>query len=84
MPKTKDTHRKFWLEMRDYEKNIFSVFGDKKAKNPIFSYLKTLPSNFVVADIGCGTGKLLPFRSRKFERVVRLTTRKKCLTWQLA
>ena len=66
----KDTQKKAWEDVSDYDYQVFSVFSDKKAKNPIFNYLKKKSKNFIVADLGCGSGNFIPFLSKQFKHVV--------------
>lgn len=63
-------HKQFWGGVENYDAQVFSVFADKKAENPIFDYLKKKPHNLTVADLGCGTGNFLPFLSKHFRHVI--------------
>lgn len=65
-----DEHQRFWEGVRDCDKEIFSVFADKDAINPIFDALQQKPSGLVVADLGCGSGNFLEFLSSHFSRVI--------------
>lgn len=66
----RDKHEDFWNEITSYDTQVFSVFADKDADNPIFEYLDSKPQNLTVADLGCGSGNFLPFLSKRFEKVI--------------
>ncbi|MCP4597184.1 class I SAM-dependent methyltransferase [Neptuniibacter sp.] len=63
MRRTKDsTENNFWDQMVDYDKNIISIFKDKDACRPLTKIIKLLVgSDSVIADLGTGTGNLLPY-----------------------
>ena len=63
------TPKKEWNMTQTYEDDVFSVFGDKDAINPIFKYLNNKSSSLIVADLGCGHGNFLPFLAERFRRV---------------
>jgi SAM-dependent methyltransferase len=63
-------HKSFWRNIDDYNQEVFSVFSDSNAVNPIFNYLNAEPGNLVVADFGCGPGNFLPFLAKKFKKVI--------------
>lgn len=66
----RDEHKAFWREITEYDAQVFSVFADNDADNPIFEYLDGKPQNLTVADLGCGSGNFLPFLSKRFEKVI--------------
>lgn len=68
--KTGKEHKEFWEEIQDYDSQVFSVFADKDAENPIFDYLKQKPKGMLVADLGCGSGNFLKFLSQNFEKII--------------
>ncbi len=67
----KDEHKTFWKGVTDYDQQVFSVFADKDAENPIFDYLKKKPRHMKVADLGCGSGNFEGmFLSDYFDNVI--------------
>ena len=66
------THQDFWKQINHYDNEVFSVFADKSAENPIFDYLIQKQNELTVADIGCGPGNFLPFLSQQFKQVIAL------------
>jgi ubiquinone/menaquinone biosynthesis C-methylase UbiE len=53
----------------DYDEKILSPFS-KGVKNPLFKYIDKLDKDTVVADFGCGTGRLVEILSKKkFKKV---------------
>lgn len=64
-----ENHKDFWEDVNDYDNNVFSVFADKDAENPIFDYLDSKENNLTVADFGCGPGNFLKFLAERFEEV---------------
>lgn len=67
--KCKD-HRNCSSNIFGYDRQAFSALADKGAENPIFDYLKQKPRSLIVADLDCGAGRLLPFLSQQFQKVV--------------
>lgn len=65
-------HKDFWEGIENYDSQVFSVFADKDAENPIFDYLKGKPKDWIVADLGCGNGNFLPFLSKQFKKVIAI------------
>lgn len=58
----------------NYEKNNFSIFDDKKAKKYILLRLDKILRNpdFIVGDLGCGPGHILPFISERCKEVIKI------------
>ncbi len=57
------------IEALDYDKKVLSPFLEG-VTNPLYSYIKKLDGNKVVADMGCGNGKLVEILASKFNEVI--------------
>ncbi len=54
--------QQFWDSLEDYEKEIISIFRDEEAAQPLLSRItRQITPDSVVADLGTGTGNLLPW-----------------------
>ena len=52
----------FWNSLGNYDEEIISNFKDTEAARPLVErILRHVEPNSVVADLGCGPGKLLPY-----------------------
>lgn len=74
---TKEIHRKYWNDEKntvDYEKNNFSIFEDPKARKFILERLDKVlhDPSFIVSDLGCGPGHILPYLSGKCKEVIKI------------
>jgi trans-aconitate methyltransferase len=65
---------KDWDEIADrYDEEISSPFQEGVI-NPLYDAIRAIPNKreLTVADLGCGTGPLLPFLSRNFKNVAAI------------
>ncbi|MFZ3077498.1 MAG: methyltransferase domain-containing protein [Candidatus Aenigmatarchaeota archaeon] len=58
----------------EYEKNNFSIFDDEKAKKKIIFHLDKviIDPAFIVGDLGCGPGHILPYLSKMCKEVIKI------------
>lgn len=68
-----DQGRQWSRHAAHYDELFLDAF-DPGVENPLFAALEAIPEpgRLTVADLGCGTGPLLPFLARRFGRVVAL------------
>jgi SAM-dependent methyltransferase len=68
-----DQGRQWSRHAARYDELFLDAF-DPGVENPLFAALEAIPEpgRLTVADLGCGTGPLLPFLARRFGRVVAL------------
>lgn len=74
---TLNQQREYWnkeANTRHYEKNNFSIFSDPQAKKFILERLDNVlyDRGFIVADLGCGPGHILPYLSGKCKEVIKI------------
>ena len=74
---TVNKQNEYWNKKENtenYEKNNFSIFDDEKAKRHILLRLDKilLDPNFIIGDLGCGPGHILPYLSKKCKEVVKI------------
>ncbi len=52
----------FWNTLENYDEEIISIFKDAEAARPLVeTIIRHIGPDTVVADLGCGTGNLLPY-----------------------
>ena len=60
MPTPHDEH--FWNSLGNYDEEIISIFKDAEAARPLVEAItRHIGPETVVADLGTGTGNLLPY-----------------------
>lgn len=80
----KETKKKYSKMAESYDKSRFSSFGgkllDKKQKNVLLKFLKDIPINAKILEIGCGSGRFLEFlESKGYKNIYGMDSSKEML-----
>ena len=84
LTENKEIERNYWNKKENtegYEENNFSIFNDKGAKKLIIERLDKILCNprFIIGDLGCGPGHILPYLSDKCHWVFKIDYAEKML-----